>query len=127
MEMLTKFTSPGLAFILTLIFGLLLSKAGKPYNGILFNIHKLIALGAAIVTSMQIYKLFNILEFQTLIFVLLVIATICVIALFASGAFMSIGNSNYQAMKLMHNIAPVLALIAMAAIIYMLSVLKSGS
>ena len=41
METLSKFTAPGVVFILTLIFGFWLSSTGKPYNGVLFNIHKL--------------------------------------------------------------------------------------
>lgn len=58
-------------------------------------------------------------EPQTLIIVLIAIAVICVVALFASGAFMSIGNLNYQIMKTIHNIAPVLLFIAMALTIYL--------
>ena len=52
----SNFITPGIAFLLTLAFGLWLSLAGKPYNGLLFNTHKLIALGAVVVTSMQIYQ-----------------------------------------------------------------------
>jgi hypothetical protein len=57
MDTITQFTTPGIIFLLTLVFGIWLSNSGKPYNGILFNIHKLIALGAVIATTMQIYKI----------------------------------------------------------------------
>jgi ribose/xylose/arabinose/galactoside ABC-type transport system permease subunit len=56
-ETLTKFIIPGIIFLLTLVFGIWLSNSSKPYNGILFNIHKLIALVAVIVTTMQIYMI----------------------------------------------------------------------
>jgi hypothetical protein len=124
MDMYSKFLTPGIVFLLTLVFGFWLSRVGKPYNGILFNIHKLIALGTVIVTGMQFYKTLNNLDTQVLIVVLLVVAGICVAALFASGAFMSIGNLNYQVMKTIHNIAPVLVVIIMAATICLLSVVK---
>ncbi len=38
----------GVLFGLTLAFGVWLSQAGKPYNPVLFNIHKLTALAAVI-------------------------------------------------------------------------------
>ena len=120
MDTITKFAMPGLAFILTLIFGFWLSKAGKPYNGILFNLHKLIALGTVILTTMWVYNALKNIEPNVLIVILIVITGICVVALFASGAFMSIGNLNYQVMKSIHNIAPVLLVIAMALTIYLL-------
>ena len=120
MDALNKFTTPGIIFLLTLVFGFWLSKAGKPYNGVLFNLHKLIALGTVVITAVQIYKILANSEVQTLIVILMIIAGICVVALFASGAFMSIGNLNYQIMKTIHNIAPIPMVIAMALTIYLL-------
>ena len=38
MDITSKFITPGIVFLLTLVFGFWLSNAGKPYNGILFNI-----------------------------------------------------------------------------------------
>ena len=119
MDILSKFLTSGIGFILTLVFGFWLSKLGKPYNGILFNIHKLIALGTVIVTAMQVYKIFNTLESQTLIMVLVVFIAICVVTLFASGAFMSIGNMNYNVMKTIHNMAPILVVFTMGLMIYL--------
>jgi hypothetical protein len=121
MEIASKFIAPGIVFLLTLIFGFWLSNSGKPYNGILFNIHKLIALGAVVATATQIYNIFKVMEPQSPIVILVILAAICVVALFASGAFMSIGNLNYHVMKTIHNIAPVLMVIAMALTLYFLS------
>ena len=120
MDLLSNFPLPLILFLLTLVFGFWLGKVGRPYNAILFNIHKLIALGTVILAAIQIYKLFTTLEPQTLIVVLTVIIAVCVIALFASGAFLSIGNQNYQTMKTIHNAALVLAVIAMGLAIYFL-------
>jgi hypothetical protein len=120
MDITSKCNTPGIVFLLTLAFGFWLSYSGKPYNGILFNIHKLVALGTVILVVMQIYNVFKAMEVQTLIIILIVIAAICVVALFASGAFMSIGNQNYQIMKFIHNVAPVLLVIMTALTIYLL-------
>ena len=121
MEIASKFIALGIVFLLTLVFGFWLSHLGKPYNGILFNIHKLIALGAVVATAMQIYNIFKVMGSQSPIVILVILAAICVVALFASGAFLSIGNLNYQLMKTIHNIAPVLMVIAMALTLYFLS------
>jgi chromate transport protein ChrA len=114
--MLSKFVLPGIAFVLTLAFGFWVSHLGRPYNGLLFNVHKLIALGAVIATIVQLTKVLKNANALVLIIVLLVVAALCVIALFASGAFMSIGNVDYGLMLTVHRIAPVLLVTAMICI-----------
>lgn len=121
MDITSKFITPGIVFLLTLVFGLWLSLSGKPYNGILFNIHKLIALGTVIFTTVQIYDSLKNMETPTLFVVLIMVAGLCVAALFASGAFMSIRNLNYQVMLAIHRIALVLGFIAMTVTIYLLN------
>ncbi|MFN2108116.1 MAG: hypothetical protein ACK2UI_00515 [Anaerolineae bacterium] len=118
--MLSKFVLPGIAFVLTLAFGFWVSHLGRPYNGLLFNVHKLIALGAVIATIVQLTKVLKNANALVLIIVLLVVAALCVIALFASGAFMSIGNVDYGLMLTVHRIAPVVLVIAMVIIFIML-------
>ena len=120
MNAMTQFTTPVLAFISTLILGFWLSKVGKPYNGILFNFHKLIALGTVILVTVQIYEMVRILELQALFIILIIVAGICVVALFASGAFLSIGNLNYAVVLTVHRIALGLGSVAMMMLIYLL-------
>ena len=115
MDMFPKFITPGFAFLLTLGFGVWLSNSGKPYNGILFNIHKLIALGAAILTAIQLYKVLQDTGIQAVPILLVVIAVVCVVALFATGALMSMEKMSYQVSLTIHRLAPILAAIAMTA------------
>ena len=120
MDTLSKFSTPGIFFLLTLGFGIWLSLAGKPYNGILFNLHKLIALGAVIIIGIQVSKTLHSSDSQALIIALLVLAGICVAALFASGALMSMEKLNYEVMLTIHRVAPILAAIAMSTAVYLL-------
>jgi hypothetical protein len=99
----TRFFTPILLFILTLAFGFWLSKVGKPYNGALFNIHKLIALGAVIFAVIQISK--TGVSGSPLLLVALVAAGLCAVALFASGALMSIGKLDYALTLTVHRVA----------------------
>ena len=89
MGLAAKFVIPGVLFILTLIFGFWLSRSGKPYNGLLFNIHKLIALAAVIVTAMQTLSVLKIVEAQPTLIALLILIGLCAVAIFVTGALMS--------------------------------------
>jgi len=119
MNALSEFITPGITFLLTVSFGIWLSKVGKPYNGILFNIHKLTALGTVIIISMQVFEALKGLEPQTMIIISVVVAALCVVALFASGAYLSTGNLDYQTMKTIHNSVPGLFVVAMGLTIYL--------
>lgn len=120
MDISPNFLKPLLGFIITLIFGFWLSWRGKPYNGLLFNVHKLIALGTVIFAGITVYQLLKDANLVRGILLLLGIAAICVIALFTSGALMSAGKGDYRVMKLVHNIAPVLGAFTMGFIVYLL-------
>jgi hypothetical protein len=121
MDTLSKFVAPGILFLLTLAFGVWLSLAGKPYNGILFNIHKLIALGAVIFTAVQLFKVLKGTGLQIVPILLIVVAVACVITLFATGALMSMGKLDYDVMLTIHKVAPILVAIAMAVTMYLLA------
>jgi len=117
----SKFLAPGILLLLTLVFGVWLSLSGKPYNGILFNIHKLIALSAVVVTGIQLYQLFKGTPIQVPLIVLIILAGLCVLALFFSGAMMSTGKLDYQLMLTIHRIALILITLVMAVTVYLLT------
>jgi hypothetical protein len=121
MDTLSKFSIPTIGFLITVAFGFWLSRLGKPYNGILFNLHKLIALGLVIITALRVYEALKGAPVQTVVIGLVVMTGLAVVALFVSGAFLSIGNVKYEVVKLIHNVAPVVAVLAMGSVIYLLS------
>lgn len=122
METLSIFLYPGILFILTLVFGFWLSRAGRPYNGILFNIHKLIALGAVVTAVIQFTKMPGTIDLLTLATGLLVVTGLCVVALFASGALMSAGKMDYALLLTLHRVMPVALVLAFAASLFFTSV-----
>ena len=117
----SKLLLPVILFVSTLGFGLWLSLSGKPYNGLLFNIHKLLALGAVILAGVQVYSLMKSLPPQGWLFALIVVTVLCAVALFASGAFLSIGKLYAQVLLNVHRIAIAVAIICVAAAIALLS------
>ncbi|MDW8278084.1 MAG: hypothetical protein RMJ85_08695, partial [Anaerolineales bacterium] len=91
-------------FVLTLAFGFWLSNIGKPYNGLLFNVHKLIALGAVVLAVIQLTKIPNLLTPLSLVAVGLALAALSVLTLFVSGALMSAGKLDYALMLTIHRV-----------------------
>lgn len=121
MNFLPKFFLPGGLLVVTLAFGFWVSNAGKPYNGILFNIHKLAALAAVVLAVIQLVKVMKPIQTPVLVVLLLVAAALCVVALFASGALMSAGKLDHAIMLLIHRVAPVMLVAAAGLAVYLLS------
>lgn len=120
MELASQFLYPVLGFLGTVGFGLWLSRRGRPYPGLLFNVHKLVALATVILTGLAVYRLIKELDTGTATLLFLGVAVVGVITLFASGAFLSANKGEYRVMKRVHNIALFAAVIAMGCTIFLL-------
>ena len=119
MDTLSKFLAPAILLLLTLAFGVWLSLSGKPYNAILFNIHKLAALAAVVVMAIQLYWLLKRIPIQVPPIVLIIVAGLCVLVLFLSGAMMSAGKPDYPMMLSIHRKAIILLVVEVAGTIYL--------
>ncbi len=117
MEAASKFIIPGASLLLTYPLGFWLSALGKPYNGLLFNLHKLVALGAVVVLAIQTYNALRGADVPFVVIALTAVCVLCIIALFTTGALMSAGNLSHEPLLTVHRIALAalpLATIAMA-------------
>lgn len=113
---------PGVVFVLTLAFGFGLSRLGRPYNGLLFNVHKLLALAGVIVTVLQLIGLLkNAAPLALTGLGLLALTALAVIALFVSGALLSAGKLAHARLRTLHQIAPAALVIPLLAAISMLA------
>jgi hypothetical protein len=120
MDLLSRLLNPGIGFLLTLVFGFWLSRRGRPYNGLLFNVHKLIALATVVLLAVLVYRWLQGMDIAVLVILLLLIAAISVIALFTSGALMSAGRGEYRVMKLVHKISPFAFVLSMVVAAYLI-------
>ena len=120
MGLAAKFVIPGVLFILTLVFGFRLSRSGKPSGGLIFNIHKLIALAAVIVAAIQTFNALKIGEAQPVLIVLLIVIGLYAVALFVTGALMSAKHTTGRALLTIHSIAPLLTVLATIGVLYLL-------
>jgi hypothetical protein len=121
MNILNGFYLPIIGFVITVAFGFWVSKLGNPYNELLFNIHKLIALGTVIIASIKIFNAINGRSIQVLVIASLIFAGLSVVTLFVSGALLSSGNAKYKNLKLIHDIAPFVAALSLGGAFYLLA------
>lgn len=120
MSILSSFILPGIIFLFTLAFGVWLSQKSRPYNVILFNIHKLIALGAVIFTAIRLYEVFKVTQIESIFIAMVVLLGLGVVALFVTGALMSASKMDRAPLLTVHRIAPALAVVSAGMIIYFL-------
>ena len=101
--------------VITLSFGFWLSRRGKPYNGLLFNIHKLAALAAVVTAAVAFYDLMKNAAWPALLPVALILVALCAVALFVTGAMMSIGTAQDTLALVVHKISPALLLVVLGS------------
>ena len=111
----------GLLYVFTLASGVWVTSSGKPYNTAIFNIHKLIALAAVIATGVTVNYLRAGVDVRAPAIGAVVIAGLLALALFISGALLSIGKPDHIAILITHRVAPLLAVSSASAAIYLLA------
>jgi hypothetical protein len=112
MDLLNKFYLSGILLLLTIGFGFWIGRLGKPYHNLLFNIHKLIALGGVVLTGIRIFRMDPLITFSSAILLFLILAVIGVVALFVSGAIMSIQPEDPKLFKWIHQASVILTSLA---------------
>lgn len=123
----------GLMLVLTVISGVLLSNAGKPYSTGIFTIHKLIAVGTIILIGMSIYKQYKAVGFHTLYLVAFAFTGVFFLTLLVSGALLSLVDGEIlsldelvlNAVLRTHQIVPLLVLAASMLSLYLLIRIES--
>jgi hypothetical protein len=120
MGLLTGNYLPLIFFVLTVALGVWLTKRGKPYPGLLFNVHKLTALAGVVLIVFRTIKISNTMSAFSQLLPLFVIGAIGVLLLFASGAFLSADKLKYSLVLLLHRIglAMLFLCLALAVIVF---------
>jgi hypothetical protein len=121
MDLVMQFSVIGLVFLGTVGVGFWVSRLGKPYNTILFNIHKLIALVGVVLGLIRLVRLDPFVNFTLLVLVLIGLAFIGVLALFISGAFLSIQEEISGVVQVIHRVSSVVVALTSLAALYVLS------
>lgn len=107
-------------FLCIFAFGFWLSHSGKPYNTLIFTIHKLAALGAAIYLAIFIYKTHQAAPLAPALILIFVLAAVCGAASFVTGALLSLNQAMPPFVLKLHQLAPYLTLLSTGALFYLL-------
>lgn len=102
----SKIVLPIILFVFTVVVGFWVSKTGKPYNTGIFTLHKLLALAAVVLAAIALVGLMKAASAPTLIIALIVLAALSVLALFGTGALMSIQKTVGSVWLFIHRAAP---------------------
>ena len=126
---MTPFYLTGLFFVAIFGFGFWVSRAGKPYNTLLFNLHKLIGLAAGIYLIRMVYLAhqetpmnalqLGVIAFTFVIFVVLVIAG-GLLSAEAEGSLKNVSPALLRAITVVHHVFPYLAVASTGGVLYLL-------
>ena len=120
MSITLKITGIGIVFLLIIISGIWLTKTGKPYNPVLFNVHKLISLGGVVFTGIVVYNLLREIEIRPLIWALVILTGVFFIVLIVTGGLLNLDKPFYNLLRTIHRILPAVFVILTAVIFYFL-------
>lgn len=115
-----KIAGTALLLVPVFIFGFWLHRSGKPYPALLFNLHKLIALGAGVVLVLVLIQLNRALPFTPVQWGMLAVTVLCFAALAVSGGLLSASESMPHAVLWVHQVGPFAAVICAGVLFFLL-------
>jgi len=119
----SKLVVAGILFLFTLISGVILHNSSRPLSIGLVTLHKLMAVGTAVLVGMVVNQLYKSADGKVFIEIgLMVISALLLLALIATGALLTREEMQLPDLVLnIHKVAPLLALISSTLTIFLLS------
>ncbi len=107
-------------FVLVFVFGFWLSRSGKPYGAILFNVHKLIALGALVLLAVNLYRFHQVTPLNAGQFAALAVTAVCFVATMITGGLLNIEKAVMPAfVQTVHHVLPYLTVVSTGVSLYL--------
>jgi hypothetical protein len=107
-------------FLFIFLSGFWLSRSGKPYSAIIFNIHKLIGLAAGVFLVMTVYRIHQMAPLNPVEITAIVVTVLFFAATVAAGGLLSIDKPAPAVISMMHKLFPYLAVLSTAVTLYLL-------
>lgn len=115
---LSRFLSTGLLFLLIFLSGYWLSRAGKPYPVIRFNLHKFIALGSAVFIVWTIFQAHQITPLAGMQVAIVVLPVLLALVTIITGGLLSAINRRLAFVEIIHKVFPFLTAFSALAALY---------
>ncbi len=116
---LSKMTITGVLFLFLFAFGFILSRAGKPYNALLFNVHKFIGLGLGIFLIVTLNRMHKTAPLTPVEIAALVVTAVLFAVTIVAGGLLDALKTAPQALKTIHHWLPYFTLASTATSLYL--------
>lgn len=118
--MASKIILSAISFIIVIVSGILMSRLGKPYQAVLFNIHKLISLAAIVLAAIALNNFRKASGLSSQQLTLVIAIAIFVLATLATGGIISAKEEPAKIILMIHKIMPVLIVIGLTTFLIIL-------
>ncbi len=115
-----RIVGAGLFFLSIFLSGFWLSRSGKPYSVIIFNIHKLVSLAAVVFLIITIYQINQVAKLSAIELIASVVTGLLSLGTIVSGGLVSIDKPVPAAISMMHKLFPYLTVLSTAVTLYLL-------
>jgi hypothetical protein len=109
----------GLFFLFIFLSGFWLSRSGKPFNGVILTIHKLISLAAAVFLVITMVRINQVAALSGIEMTTVVVTGLLFLGTGITGGLLSIDKPMPAAILTIHQITPFLTVLSTAATLYL--------
>jgi len=121
MSIAVKMAGLALLFLLMIASGIRLTKTGKPYNGAMYNAHKIISLIAVVLAGIGAYNLYRGASGAgLLLLILMMVAGVLFLFLLVSGGLLNTETQACNILRMGHRISSVLAVVLSIVVFFLL-------
>lgn len=115
----TRFVITAVFFLLVFLSGFWLSRTGRPLNASISAVHKLMGVAGGVFLIASVYQLNKVAPLDSVAWTSVVVTGLCFAAVVASGGVLSSKEPMPTTVLRMHQVAPVLAVVSTAWMLYM--------
>lgn len=115
-----RVVSTGLFFLFIFVSGIWLSRSGRPLNGSILAVHKLVSVAAGVFLIVTMVRLNRVAPLSATEWTAIVVTGLCFLGTVVSGGLLSVGKPMPAAILRAHQIMPVLVVISTAVSLYLL-------
>jgi len=117
-----KVVGASLFFLFIFLSGIWLSRSGKPLNGLVVTIHKLIALAAGIFMIITLYRMNQATALAATELIAALVAGLSFLGMAVSGGLLSTGKPTPPAILRLHQVVSVVTVLSTAVTLYLLAI-----
>lgn len=111
----------GLSFLFIFLSGFSLSRTGKPYNGLIFTIHKLVGLALGVFLVMTIRQVHQVAPLGPVEITAIVVTALFFATTVTMGSLLSIGKPMPTVISMMNKLFPYPTVLSTVVTLYLLS------